>query len=62
VIVDGNVGKDNGVENNLWYFREDIQLNAHHFMWHLIFSGTSRHRIPRRGELFYFVHHDILAR
>ncbi|ODN01428.1 Phenoloxidase 2 [Orchesella cincta] len=31
ILVNGTVGADNGEENRLWYFREDIQLNSHHW-------------------------------
>ncbi|OXA59799.1 Phenoloxidase subunit 1 [Folsomia candida] len=62
VTLDETVGRDNGPDNALWYFREDIQLNAHHFVWHLIFPTSSGQPISRRGELFYMVHHDLLAR
>ncbi|ODM98373.1 Hemocyanin G chain, partial [Orchesella cincta] len=31
IVVDGRVGIDNGIENELWYFREDIQANQHHW-------------------------------
>lgn len=33
-LVDGSVGAEaNGVENRLWYFREDIMVNSHHWFW-----------------------------
>jgi hypothetical protein len=31
IVVDGHVGRDNGIENKLWYWREDIMLNQHHW-------------------------------
>jgi len=39
-----------------WYYREDPVANAHHVEWHRINSG------PRRGEYFYFMHGQMLAR
>jgi len=39
-----------------WYFREDPVANAHHVEWHRLNSG------PRRGEYFYFMHGQMLAR
>lgn len=30
LVVDGSIGKDNGIESVLWYFREDMMLNQHH--------------------------------
>lgn len=48
------------IESRLWYFREDIGVNLHHWHWHLVypFEGFSpliaaKHR---RGELFYYMH------
>ncbi|XP_035707646.1 LOW QUALITY PROTEIN: phenoloxidase 3 [Folsomia candida] len=54
--------KTNGIENRLWYFREDLQLNSHHWNWHQFHPTHSPSPIPRRGELFYFFHHDLMAR
>lgn len=31
IIVDGSVGLDNGIENKLWYWREDMMVNQHHW-------------------------------
>ncbi len=31
IRVDGRVGVDNGIENKLWYWREDLQANQHHW-------------------------------
>lgn len=31
IIVDGKVGRDNGIENKLWYFREDMMVNQFHW-------------------------------
>ena len=64
ITVDETLGQDNGPNNALWYFREDIQLNSHHFIWHTIFpfSSTQFSSTSRRGELFYFFHHELLAR
>lgn len=30
-LVNGAVGADNGVENKLWYFREDMLINSNHW-------------------------------
>jgi len=58
--LDENTGGSNGIENALWYFREDIQVNAQHWYWHL--SYPTSQRANRRGELFYFFHQSMLAR
>lgn len=31
IVVDGEIGEDNGIENRLWYYREDMMLNQHHW-------------------------------
>ncbi|XP_055859251.1 phenoloxidase 2-like [Episyrphus balteatus] len=52
-------------EQRLAYFREDIGINMHHWHWHLVYPGYGPEEIvrkDRRGELFYYMHHQILAR
>ncbi|KAH8348177.1 hypothetical protein KR084_005040 [Drosophila pseudotakahashii] len=52
-------------EQRLAYFREDIGVNSHHWHWHLVYPTTGPREVvnkDRRGELFYFMHHQILAR
>jgi len=46
-------------EYNLWYFREDPEVNSHHFYWHILFSNPA---VDRRGEFFYYMHQQMLAR
>ena len=55
----------------LSYWREDYDLNDHHYHWHLVYpwSGISTikekkiHRtIDRQGELFLYMHSQMLAR
>lgn len=49
--------------NRLWYFREDIGLNLHHWHWHLVFPTDAVDenivRKDRRGELFYYMHQQV---
>ncbi|KAM7343703.1 phenoloxidase 2-like [Cochliomyia hominivorax] len=53
-------------EHRLWYFREDMGLNIHHWHWHLIypFEASDRSIVAkdRRGELFYYMHQQMIAR
>ncbi|XP_061391535.1 phenoloxidase 2-like [Musca vetustissima] len=52
-------------EQRLAYFREDIGVNMHHWHWHLVYPGSGPREIvakDRRGELFYYMHHQIIAR
>lgn len=52
-------------EQHLAYFREDIGVNSHHWHWHLVYPASGPMEIvnkDRRGELFYYMHHQLLAR
>lgn len=55
-------------EHRVAYWREDIGINLHHWHWHLVYpyelSETHINIVnkDRRGELFYYMHHQILAR
>lgn len=53
-------------EHRLWYFREDMGVNLHHWHWHLVypFEASDRSIVDkdRRGELFYYMHEQIIAR
>jgi len=59
---------DRDPEHKLAYFREDIGINLHHWHWHLVYPLSTVHpnsgivNKDRRGELFYYMHHQILAR
>ena len=53
-------------EHRLWYFREDLGVNLHHWHWHLVYPFEANERSivekDRRGELFYYMHEQIMAR
>nr|ABC59699.2 prophenoloxidase [Ostrinia furnacalis] len=53
-------------EHRLAYFREDIGVNLHHWHWHLVYPFTATDRSivakDRRGELFFYMHQQIIAR
>ncbi|XP_058123431.1 uncharacterized protein LOC131294559 [Anopheles ziemanni] len=52
-------------EQRLAYFREDIGVNLHHWHWHLVYPGEGPDRVvnkDRRGELFYYMHQQLIAR
>ncbi|XP_069980278.1 hemocyanin F chain isoform X1 [Penaeus vannamei] len=50
-------------ENRVAYWREDLFLNTFHWHWHLSNPYLSRPgKIDRRGELFYYAHHNMVAR
>lgn len=57
---------DEEIEHRLWYFREDIGVNLHHWHWHLVYPyegfGLLMVAKNRRGELFYYMHEQIMAR
>lgn len=48
---------------SLWYFREDIGVNLHHWHWHLVYPFEAANaqivNKDRRGELFYYMHQQV---
>lgn len=59
-------GSDDNVEQRLAYFREDFGINLCYFNWHLLnpFEALDIAHVARdrRGELWYYLHEQILAR
>lgn len=55
-----------GDEGKLWYFREDLLLSIFHWHWHIIYptgyDDTEYVELPRRGELFVYLHRQFVAR
>uniref|UniRef100_A0A240PKK2 Tyrosinase copper-binding domain-containing protein n=1 Tax=Anopheles atroparvus TaxID=41427 RepID=A0A240PKK2_ANOAO len=52
-------------EQRMAYFREDIGVNLHHWHWHLVYPGAGPIEVvrkDRRGELFYYMHNQMLNR
>ncbi|XP_015593471.1 phenoloxidase 1 [Cephus cinctus] len=52
-------------EHRVAYWREDIGINLHHWHWHLVYpfeADVSIVNKDRRGELFYYMHQQIIAR
>lgn len=52
-------------EHKVAYFREDLGINLHHWHWHLVYPFDAPVEIvrkDRRGELFYYMHQQVLAR
>ena len=56
-------------DSRLWYFNEDPLINSNHFHWHQLLSnseqlGHNSHssNLDRRGEMFCFIHKQILSR
>uniref|UniRef100_A0A1E1WIY6 tyrosinase n=2 Tax=Pectinophora gossypiella TaxID=13191 RepID=A0A1E1WIY6_PECGO len=53
-------------EHRLAYWREDIGINLHHWHWHLVYPFNASDRAivakDRRGELFFYMHQQIIAR
>lgn len=47
------------------FFCEDIGLNNHHFKWHIVYPFASKnekyYKKDRRGELFYYMHRQLLS-
>lgn len=50
-------------EQGVAYWREDIRLNSFHWHWHLSNPyNIEPGKRDRRGELFYYMHHNMVAR
>ncbi|XP_059618290.1 phenoloxidase subunit 1-like [Phlebotomus argentipes] len=65
VIPPSYTASEREEEQRLAYFREDIGVNLHHWHWHLVYPGDGPERVvrkDRRGELFYYMHAQIIAR
>lgn len=60
-----NTATDKETEQAMAYFREDIGVNLHHWHWHLVYPTSGPDEVvkkDRRGELFYYMHNQIIAR
>lgn len=61
-----NTGTNIDPEHLMAYFREDIGINSHHWHWHLVYPifgpNASFFDKDRRGELFYYMHQQMLCR
>ncbi|EDS34231.1 phenoloxidase subunit 1 [Culex quinquefasciatus] len=56
---------DREEEQRMAYFREDIGVNMHHWHWHLVYPGDGPDSVvkkDRRGELFFYMHSQLIAR
>lgn len=49
-------------EHRVAYWREDYGINLHHWHWHLVFPLGMDVQRDRKGELFYYMHQQMLAR
>ena len=52
-------------EHKVAYFREDLGINLHHWHWHLVYPFDAPMEIvnkDRRGELFFYMHQQVIAR
>nr|CCF55382.1 hemocyanin beta subunit 1 [Atyopsis moluccensis] len=56
-------GTKKNKEQRVAYFGEDIGINSHHVHWHMDFPfWWDYDRIDRKGELFFWAHHQLTAR
>lgn len=65
VIPTNYTASDLDPEHKLWYFREDVGTNLHHWHWHLVYPFDANIELvnkDRRGEIFYYMHEQIMAR
>ncbi|KAK7074704.1 Common central domain of tyrosinase [Halocaridina rubra] len=49
-------------EHRVSYWREDYGMNVHHWHWHLVFPVEMELNRDRKGEVFYYMHEQMLAR
>lgn len=49
-------------EHRVAYWREDYGINSHHWHWHLVYPVDLGVRRDRKGELFFYMHQQMLAR
>lgn len=49
-------------EHRLAYWREDYGINAHHWHWHLVYPIDMGVNRDRKGELFFYMHQQMVAR
>nr|ACV33307.1 prophenoloxidase [Nebalia kensleyi] len=66
IVVDhgfDRTGTNLNPENKLAYWREDYGINSFHWHWHIVNPYQKpEYRRDRKGELFYYVHQQIVAR
>ncbi|XP_063875278.1 phenoloxidase 3-like isoform X5 [Scylla paramamosain] len=49
-------------EHRVAYWREDYGINSHHWHWHLVYPVDLGVMRDRKGELFFYMHQQMLAR
>ncbi|XP_068228541.1 phenoloxidase 3-like [Palaemon carinicauda] len=49
-------------EHRVSYWREDYGINVHHWHWHLVFPIELDVNRDRKGEIFFYMHQQMLAR
>lgn len=49
-------------EHRVSYWREDYGINSHHWHWHLVYPAEMDVPGDRKGELFYYMHQQMVAR
>nr|CCC55878.1 myriapod hemocyanin subunit typ 1a [Hanseniella audax] len=66
VLANPHVFNDTDDAHKLLYWLEDLGLNAHHYHWHTVHPAIWTEELgrgkERRGELFYWMHQQMIAR
>ena len=65
VVPTDYTASDLDPEHKLWYFREDVGINLHHWHWHLVYPFSGNFDLvnkDRRGEIFYYMHQQVIVR
>ncbi|XP_064114999.1 hemocyanin AA6 chain-like [Macrobrachium nipponense] len=62
VIEKDFTGNPLKAEHKVAYWREDYGINSHHWHWHYAFPLRQEENRDRRGEIFFYMHQQMLAR
>ncbi|KAJ8019930.1 Hemocyanin AA6 chain [Holothuria leucospilota] len=59
-----STGTVRDAEYKMAWWREDVMFNDHHYHWHQVYpwKGIDGKTKDRQGELFYYMHQQMLAR
>nr|CAE46724.1 prophenoloxidase [Homarus gammarus] len=49
-------------EHRVAYWREDYGMNVHHWHWHLVYPIEMNLNRDRKGEIFFYMHQQMIAR
>ncbi|XP_066957149.1 phenoloxidase 2-like [Macrobrachium rosenbergii] len=63
IVIDAEfTGTLRKAEHKVAYWREDYGINSHHWHWHIVFPFNKDLNKDRKGEIFFYMHQQMLAR